>query len=61
MKRSIISDVQKRMLSTSIRIERLIRRPPDSLIPRQFLNDSLMKRWVGIVENVLSQFWIFTV
>ena len=33
-------------------IERLIRRPPASLIPRQFLNDSLMNLWVGIVEIV---------
>ncbi len=38
-----------------------MRRPPDSLMPRQFLNDSLMKRWVGIVVIVLSQFWILTV
>ena len=41
--------------------ERLILRPPDSDIPRQFLKDSLMNLCVGIVEMVLSQFWTLTV
>ena len=39
-KRSIISGVQKRMLFTSIHTERLMRRPPDISMPRQFLNAS---------------------
>ena len=38
-----------------------MRRPPDSLIPRQFLKDSEMSLWVGIVVIVLSQFCTFTV
>ena len=41
--------------------ERLIRRPPDADMPRQFLNDSAISLWVGTVVMVLSQFWILTV
>ena len=37
-------------------MERLIRRPPESCMPRQFLNDSLISLWVGMVVIVLSQF-----
>ena len=44
-----------------MRSERLMRRPPDSDMPRQFLNDSVMNLWVGMVEMLLSQFWILTV
>src|SRR5690625_6609396 len=40
---------------------RLMRRPPDSCMPRQFLKGSVMKRLVGIVVIVLSQFCTLTV
>ncbi|MNZ87642.1 hypothetical protein D3C78_1065060 [compost metagenome] len=39
----------------------MIRRPPDSCMPRQFLNESLMKRLVGMLVMVLSQFCTLTV
>jgi hypothetical protein len=34
----------------------LMRRPPESDMPRQFLNESVMKACVGMVVMVLSQF-----
>ena len=36
--------------------ERLILRPPDSVMPRQFLNVPVTKEWVGTMLMVLSQF-----
>ena len=39
----------------------MIRRPPASLIPRQFLNESLITFLVGMVVMVLSQFCTVTV
>ena len=41
------------MEETSMNSERFIRRPPDNDIPRQFLNESVIKRCVGIVVIVL--------
>ena len=40
---------------------RLMRRPPESGMPRQFLKLSLISRQVGMVVMVLSQFCTFTV
>ncbi|MDT4890164.1 hypothetical protein FQZ97_1269680 [compost metagenome] len=40
---------------------RLIRRPPDCCMPRQFLNDSDIRRQVGIETMVLSKFCTLTV
>ena len=45
----------------SMLIARLMRRPLDSDIPRQFLNDSVISAYVGIVVIVLSKFRTFTV
>ena len=45
----------------SMKIERLMRRPPLLNIPRQFWNESLTSAYGGIVVIVLSQFRIFTV
>ena len=44
------------MLDVLIMIERLIRLPADSAIPRQFLNESEIRLYVGIVVIVLSKF-----
>ena len=55
------SSVRKRTLCWSRYSERLIRRPPASLIPRQFLNESLISFLVGMLVMVLSQFCTFTV
>ncbi len=38
-----------------------MRRPPASAMPRQFLKESLIRRLVGIMVMVLSQFCTFTV
>ena len=46
---------------TSMKTERLMRRPPAMDIPRQFLNESSINLWVGMVVIVLSQFWTLTV
>ncbi|MNP37176.1 hypothetical protein D3C76_1306100 [compost metagenome] len=51
----------KRTPLASMNKLRLIRRPPDCCIPRQFLNDSDIKRQVGIEIIVLSKFCTFTV
>mgnify|MGYP006092966483 CR=1 FL=1 len=56
-----IASSQSRMELTSIKRLRLIRLPPLSLIPRQFLNSSVMRASVGMVVMVLSQLRTFTV
>ena len=47
---------KKRILGVLISIDRLMRRPPDSAIQRQFLKESEIKLYVGIVVIVLSKF-----
>ena len=59
--RANISSSQNLIVWISIAIDRLIRRPPDSCMPRQFLNDSLINEYAGIEVIVLSQFCTFTV
>ena len=39
----------------------MIRLPSESSIPLQFLNESEIKAYVGMVVIVLSKFWTFTV
>ena len=41
--------------------ERMMRRPPESNMPRQFLKLSVISRQVGMVVMVLSQFCTLTV
>ena len=53
---SDVSNSREAIELMSMLIDRLIRRPPDSDIPRQFLNDSVIRAYVGIVVIVLSQF-----
>ena len=57
---SISSGVKKRMLCWSMKSERLMRRPPDSCIPRQLRNELVIKSYAGITETVLSQLRTFT-
>ncbi|MNY33954.1 hypothetical protein D3C86_1682570 [compost metagenome] len=60
-RRAICSGPRKLMLVWSSSKLRLIRRPPHSCMPRQFLNGSLIKRLVGMLVMVLSQFCTLTV
>ncbi len=53
--------VRKRTKFVSSRSVRLMRRPPELNMPRQFLKLSLISRQVGMVVMVLSQFCTFTV
>ena len=55
------SSEQKVTLRMSILMLRLMRRPPDSSIPRQFWKGVVMSEYVGTFTMVLSKFYTFTV